>query len=63
MRVVGVLDIHRPALGQTILDLFTDLTVAEIGQEREAALGDAHDGNPDQETLGVTAKSGVSVDW
>ena len=42
MRIVGELEIHRPALFEAILDLDEDLIVGEIGQEREAALGDAH---------------------
>ena len=55
MRIVGELDIHRPALFQAILHLTGDLLVGEIGQERKAALGDAHDPVPYIETLAVGA--------
>src|SRR3984893_2344086 len=43
MRVVGEFDVHSPALPQAILDLAGNLLVSEIGQERETALGNAHD--------------------
>jgi hypothetical protein len=43
MRVVGVFDADRPALGQAVVDLLDDLLVAEVGQEGEGALCDAHD--------------------
>ena len=39
-----------------------DLLVGEIGQERKAALGNAHDPAPYIETLAVGTKSGVSVE-
>src|SRR5271165_2775029 len=42
MRIVGELDVHRPALVETILDLASDLLVGQIGKKREAALGNAH---------------------
>src|ERR1700751_4131981 len=43
MGIVGELKVDRPALVETILDLAPDLLVGEIGKEREAALGYAHD--------------------
>ena len=53
VRIVGEFDVHRPALLQAILDLAGNLLVGEIGQERKAALGDAHDPAPYIETLAV----------
>ena len=44
MRIVGVFDVDRPAPGEGIGDLQLDLLVAEIGQEGELSLGDAHVG-------------------
>jgi hypothetical protein len=42
MRIVGELQIHRPAFFEAILDLDEDLIVGEIRQKRETALCDAH---------------------
>src|SRR6185437_15068834 len=42
MRIVRVLDGHRPSLVEAVLDLTRDLLVREVGQEREGALGDSH---------------------
>ena len=42
MRVVGVLDRHRPAVVERVLDLRVDLLVGEVRQEREGALSDSH---------------------
>ena len=42
MRVVGVLDAHRPFVAQAIFDLRRDLPIGQIGQEREGALCDPH---------------------
>src|SRR5215217_1999271 len=61
MRVVRVLDGDRPAVAQRVLDLRLDLFVGEIGEEGESALCDPHRVAP-QATVGVTARSGVSVD-
>src|SRR5205823_4534837 len=61
--VVGVLDRDRPAVAQRVVDLRLDLLVGEVGQEREGALGDAHAVLLScQATVGVTTRSGVSVD-
>ena len=73
MRVVGVLDVDRPAVLERILDLRGDLRVGQIGQERELSLRDPvavighHDGFSSLtfiQTLAVVVgtKSAVSVD-
>src|ERR1700682_1594823 len=43
MRIVGEFDVHPPAFAEAILRLPGNLLVGEIGQERETALGYAHD--------------------
>ena len=43
MGIVGELQVHRPTVIETILDLRQDLVVGQIGQVREAALSDAHE--------------------
>ena len=57
MRIVGELEVHRPAVVEAILDLGQDLIVGEIGQEREAALGDAHGNSPEVQLAGVPVGS------
>src|SRR5207247_434572 len=42
MRVVGELDIHRPAFLETILNLRRDLLIGEIRQEGKTTLGHTH---------------------
>ena len=69
MRVVGEFDCDCPALVDGVLDLGADLVVAEIGQVRERALGDAHESLLGgrlagwcRQAVGVATTSGVSVD-
>src|SRR4051794_18892339 len=62
MRIVGELDVHGPTIGQAILHLLGDLVVGQIGQEREAALGQLHVKSPQTVSSAVGTKSGVSVD-
>src|SRR6266481_799181 len=42
VRIVGVLDPDRPALGQRIVDLRPDFGVRQIGKKGKGALGDFH---------------------
>ena len=62
MGILGELEAHRPTFVEAILDLRADLVVGEIGQKREAALGDAHGVPPQAETLIDGTKSGESVE-
>src|ERR1700738_451790 len=64
MRVVGELDVHRPAVIDAVLRLGSDLSVGQVRQERKTALCQSHEEiSPFQTaTLAVGTKSGVSVE-
>src|ERR1700694_3663510 len=61
MRIVGVLDRHRPVVVDAVLDLRLDLLLAEVWQIGKCPLGDPH-GRRLAQTVRVGTASGTSVD-